>query len=538
VHLKCEYLPATGQGRHELVMLHGWGASPAIWRTLLVGLRPRANIRLVEIPGCAPGVSSPAADWQQSLEQVLEAILELSPPAAVFVGWSLGGQLALALAERFPGRVAAVVTLATNPRFLAGPDWDGMPRGDFGGFRRVFESDPDVGQRRFDALQAVGSPVPAARVRQLRSLTRRRPCLDQRQGLDWLEMLDQRNAVAALTCPQLHILAEGDALVPVSVARCLGELLAGKPAARVEVLDECSHLLTLDRPDSVNAALTAFLRDVGTWQEAAAPADSPDKRDIALSFSRAAPVYDSVAQLQRDVGAGLLQRLDALDADPAVILDLGCGTGHFQHALQARFPDATYIGLDIASGMVEFARNNQRGAGHWLVADAETLPLAGDSIDLVFSSLAIQWCYRPELLFAELARVLRPGGRCVFTTLGPGTLRELREAWAAVDKHQHVNRFLDASELNEAASPLPGVSLTLESSRFRMEYHRVRDLLTELKTLGAHNMNRDRPGGLTSRRALQGMVRAYEQWREGEVLPATYDVILGTLERQWERPGL
>ena len=205
--------------------------------------------------------------------------------------------------------------------------------------------------------------------------------------------------------------------------------------------------------------------------------------------------------------------------------------------ISERFPQADYIGLDLAEGMARHAQQVLPDYP-WLVGDAEALPLASASVDLVFSSLAIQWCHRPQLLFAELARVLRPGGSCVFTTLGPGTLRELRESWAAVDDHQHVNRFPAASELNDAALAIPEVNLTLDSNCFRMEYPRVRDLLTELKTLGAHNMNRDRPGGLTSRRALQGMLRAYEHWREGEVLPATYDVILGTLERSWERPGL
>jgi malonyl-CoA O-methyltransferase len=299
----------------------------------------------------------------------------------------------------------------------------------------------------------------------------------------------------------------------------------------VEVLEDSSHLLLLDDPGGVVSAITAFLAGAGLWQEAAAPVESLDKRDIAHSFSRAAPVYDSVARLQRDVGARLLQRLDALESDPAAILDLGCGTGHFRGELQGRFPQADYLGLDIASGMVEYARSREQGAGHWLVGDAESLPLAGASVDLVFSSLAIQWCYRPQLLFAELARVLRPGGHCVFTTLGPDTLRELRAAWAAVDNHQHVNRFLASGELEEAARRVPGISLTLDNACFRMEYRRVRDLLTELKTLGAHNMNRERRGGLTSRRALQGMLQAYEQWRDGDRLPATYDVILGTVER-------
>jgi malonyl-CoA O-methyltransferase len=64
-----------------------------------------------------------------------------------------------------------------------------------------------------------------------------------------------------------------------------------------------------------------------------------------------------------------------------------------------------------------------------------------------------------------------------------------------------------------------------------MHYQRVGDLLNELKTLGAHNMNRDRPGGLTSRRTLQGMLQAYECWREEGLLPASYDVVVGVMEK-------
>ena len=74
--------------------------------------------------------------------------------------------------------------------------------------------------------------------------------------------------------------------------------------------------------------------------------------------------------------------------------------------------------------------------------------------------------------------------------------------------------------------------MRLERRTYELAYTRVRDLLRELKALGAHNMNPHRPAGLTSRRALQGMLRAYEQWRKPDgSLPATYDVVFAVLEK-------
>lgn len=529
MHLNCEYLPATDVARQNLVLLHGWGVNPSIWRTLLIHLRPWANLRLLELPGCAPGVEHEGEDLH--LADIIAGILAQSPPSAVFLGWSLGGQLAMVLASQHPSRVAALITVCSNPCFVARGDWPGMPEADFASFSEGFRTDPVAALRRFDSLQVSGSESPRAGRRQLQKLQRKPASDSLQQGLTWLETLDLRTALPEINLPQLHLLAEHDELVPVELERSMGHLLSRAPNVDVRLLKGSSHVATLDVPLQLAQHTQDFLTDAGLMRAVTAQPERLAKRDVADSFSRAAQVYDSVAQLQRDVGEELLRRLDELALQPEVILDLGSGTGYCCPALKQRFPRADYFGLDIAEGMVSYARGQQQQARGWLVGDAEALPLANSSVDLIFSSLAVQWCYRPQLLLAELARVLRPGGFCVFTSLGPGTLRELRAAWAAVDDHQHVNQFLPPAALQDAANEVPGIGLSLDSDQFCMRYQRVGDLLNELKTLGAHNMNRDRPSGLTSRRALQGMLQAYEGWREQGLLPASYDVIFGVVER-------
>ena len=350
-------------------------------------------------------------------------------------------------------------------------------------------------------------------------------------GLDWLRELDLRPQLPLLQQPQLHLLAERDGLVPVTLERPLAELLPRQSTAQVQVLPAVSHLALLERPRELVVRCREFLEAAGLLSMPVTREDAPAKEDVASSFSRAANSYDSVAKLQREVGKRLLSKLDASTVAPGIVLDLGCGTGFFRADLSARYPGADYVGLDLAPGMVEYARTRSSGRGLWIVGDAESLPLATASVDVVFSSLAVQWCHKPEWFLAELARVLTPGGRCVFTTLGPDTLCELRQAWAAVDSYQHVNNFLPAQMLNVAAASVPGIELSLNTERYCMQYQRVGELLTELKSLGAHNMNRRRPTGLTSRKMLQGMLQAYESWRVGDLLPATYDVIFAEVKK-------
>ena len=522
-----EYLPALQGARQELVLLHGWGSNREIWRPLLAGLRSWANITLLDIPGCAPDCSDVDPP---SLETVLSEILSVCPARAIFLGWSLGGQLAVELAHRHPERVAGVVTVCSNPRFVAEPEWPGMAVVTFDEFAASVEADVAAALRRFGSLQVQGAAQPRQLLRQQpqRELVGGAPAL--LSGLGWLRQLDLREHLPGLLQPQLHLLADHDGLVPAEVGAKLKHLLADVRGALVVMLPGSCHLAPLDASGELVRHIRDFLDARGLLLPAPEQCTLRAKTEVAKSFSHAARDYDSVASLQRDVGNQLLQRLDVLPVTPRSILDLGCGTGYFHPQLAERCVPADYIGLDLAEGMVEYARARGAAPGLWLVGDAEALPLATNSVDLVFSSLAIQWCDRPKHLFAELARVLRPGGRCVFTTLGPGTLHELRAAWAAVDAHQHVNTFLPPGDLESAAQQVPGVKLQLESAQFCMEYRRVRDLLDELKTLGAHNMNRDRPVGLTSRRALQGMLQAYEGWRREGLLPATYDVIFGVLE--------
>lgn len=267
--------------------------------------------------------------------------------------------------------------------------------------------------------------------------------------------------------------------------------------------------------------------------EAAWGQEAPDKRLVAASFSKAAASYDSVAQLQRDVGHALLVRLPA-DLQPSQWLDLGSGTGYFSRALAQRFPGAVGMALDIAEGMLVHARAH--GGATWHVAgDAEHLPLRDDSCGLIYSSLAVQWCSDFAAVLAQAYRTLQPGGVFAFASLCVGTLDELRQSWRAVDSQVHVNRFRELAHYQRLCADSGLDLLSLDKVPHVLHYADVRGLTHELKALGAHNLNPGRPDGLTSRARLLGLLQAYETFRTPQGLPATYQVVYAVLRKPVEQ---
>lgn len=259
------------------------------------------------------------------------------------------------------------------------------------------------------------------------------------------------------------------------------------------------------------------------------PGALPDKRQVAASFSRAAASYDSVAELQRAVGHELLARLPAA-CTAQRWLDMGCGTGYFSRVLGDRLPAGQGVALDIAQGMLNHARP-LGGAQHFIAGDAERLPLRAASCGLIFSSLAVQWCADFAAVLSEAYRVLQPGGVLAFASLCVGTLDELRESWRAADGLVHVNRFRTFEAYQQLCAASGFQVLSLERRAHVLHYPDVRSLTHELKALGAHNLNPGRPGGLTGRARMVALIDAYEQFRQAQGLPATYQVVYAVLEK-------
>jgi malonyl-CoA O-methyltransferase len=251
-----------------------------------------------------------------------------------------------------------------------------------------------------------------------------------------------------------------------------------------------------------------------------------EPRWVRRSFDRAAKTYDAAAVVHAEVRENLLQRLQLTTLVPRVVLDAGAGTGHASRALKRRYPQAQVVALDLSPKMLQEAKRQQS----WLrpfgrvCADAELLPLADGSVDLIVSNLMLQWC-NPDAVFAEFRRVLAPHGLLSFSAFGPDTLRELRAAWKEVDSHSHVHQFIDMHDLGDALVRGGFAAPVLDVERFTLQYLDARKVAADLKATGAHNATVGRDKGLTGTRKFAAMQAAYESFRRDGRLPATYEVV-------------
>jgi SAM-dependent methyltransferase len=127
--------------------------------------------------------------------------------------------------------------------------------------------------------------------------------------------------------------------------------------------------------------------------------------------------YDEISRSIADAIEHAAERLQPKSGDR--VLDLATGTGWCSRIVAHRFPGVKVTGADIADQMLEYARAAAGILGLDITyqhADAENLPFGDASFDHVVSTFGVMFASKPEVAAAELARVVKPGGRVVLAT--------------------------------------------------------------------------------------------------------------------------
>ncbi|MBS0346343.1 MAG: alpha/beta fold hydrolase [Proteobacteria bacterium] len=241
----------------DLVLLHGWGLSSTVWKPLAATLSGTFTLHTPDLPG-----HGSAAPVGPSLNEWADALLPRIPEGAVLVGWSLGAQLALHLAQQAPERVTKLVLIGASPRFVQADDWPAaLPGATLTAFRQDFDSTPDATQRRFVALQSFGDNARKAVAATLAdSLT----SADEvhkgalADGLGLLAEIDLRALVPGICQPVRLLHGSEDKLMPVAAAEWLADTL---PDARLTVFGQCGHAPFLSRAEECATLIEGFALD-------------------------------------------------------------------------------------------------------------------------------------------------------------------------------------------------------------------------------------------------------------------------------------
>ena len=229
--------------------------------------------------------------------------------------------------------------------------------------------------------------------------------------------------------------------------------------------------------------------------------------EMQRRFDHAAATFDGVDFVHRETCDGLMDRLSPMVVDVKRILDLGGATGSASRPLCKRFKRSHVIVLDASHEMLRAAEKKQSWFSRvsTLQGNVLALPLQTACVDLTFSNLLLPWIDDLQAVFAEVARVLRKGGLFVFSTLGPDSLSELREAWASVDEHQHVNSFADMHDVGDGLVHAGLRDPVLDTDFLNLSYRDTKSLFRDLTLLGARNCLSGRAKTLTGKQRFQDM---------------------------------
>lgn len=253
-------------------------------------------------------------------------------------------------------------------------------------------------------------------------------------------------------------------------------------------------------------------------------------------FDSAAETFAQADFLFRRCMEGLLERLAPMSLKPEVIVDVGSATGRGSRELARRWRRARVLSIDLSHQMLMSGRT---GRG-WLSrqrdvqADAHDLPLKTGCADLLVANLSLPWFDQPERCLQQFGRVVRKEGLLLFATLGPDTLREIRDAWQQIDTGAHVHPFADMHDIGDALIRAGLTDPVLDVERVSVTYDDPQALFADLRRSGGTNLLPNRLPGLTGKDRFERFVTALKSQSQDGRIAVTTELVFG---HAWARGG-
>ncbi|QAA95165.1 methyltransferase domain-containing protein [Pollutimonas thiosulfatoxidans] len=269
---------------------------------------------------------------------------------------------------------------------------------------------------------------------------------------------------------------------------------------------------------------------------------------VSLQFARRSPL-DGAQFLYGEIAQRMLQRLSYIRIAPTTVLDAGCGAGHALEPLRARYPEISYTGLDNCPTLLEVARERYVAKpGFWqklrnkptppvefIHADLAESGISPESLDLVWSNMALHWHPEPHNALGEWRRILKPGALAMFSCLGPGSLAELRSAVEQAGLQTATPQFVDMHDFGDLLIERGFADPVMDQEIITLTYRTAEKLLEDMRILGG-NPSLDRKPGLSGRQWRQRLMDALDAQRHKDgTIHLTLEVAYGHAWRSASR---
>ena len=249
------------------------------------------------------------------------------------------------------------------------------------------------------------------------------------------------------------------------------------------------------------------------------------KTKICNSFSAKAKSYDSFAKIQKVVNERMIDRLDMLNYLPKTILDLGCGTGLLSSLLRKKYNNAEIISVDFSFNMLNVCKEKKLNTS-LLCADIEDLPVRPMSFDLVVSNFPLHWCQDLQKILYKIQNCLTDKGMFFFSTLGPDSLNEIREAFLKIDNLNHVNKFIDMHHYGDILNELGFIDSVMDIENITLKFNDFFGAINSIRKIGANIMTHE-PNKPLTKDNLNTLINSFPKSSDNKY-PLTYEVIYGT----------
>lgn len=252
-------------------------------------------------------------------------------------------------------------------------------------------------------------------------------------------------------------------------------------------------------------------------------------RDVQRRFDRAAKQFAQADFVHRHAALGLAERLSPIQIDAARVLDLGSAIGRDRKPLEQRFRGALVIGLDNSPEMLRLSRRSRFWFARSAVvqAKAESLPFADGSLDLVYSNLLLPWIDDLPGCLAGIARILRKNGLFIFSTLGPDSFREIRQAWGDAMAGNRVRSFPDMHDVGDSLVRSGLRDPVLDVDVVSLKYRDADRLFDDLRRTGAGNSLRRRHQSLAGKTRFREFRERLEAQDKGQPFNVTLELVYG-----------